>query len=1583
MADASNVQTSFLGGEWSPSAQGRLDDPDYKKAMNVCRNTWPIETGAATRRAGTRFLDYTRDGQMGKMIAFSFSQNAPFTMEFTDGKLRFRDSHGLVRADEPRNVAYISQDTPAQLITSAGCAGYAAWATGDEVIFNFPEPGVSTASGALVTNQYKIVAGADAQHWFLYDALTGAALDGTTVLWDNTLSIQVARIFELDTPYTNGSWGQLRGVQNDDTVLLLHPTIQPYNIFAPIDGGNLFTLSASQLIDGPYLDPPTDGSYLTTSGITGTITLALTYPAWSSTVTYPNGSRFLNKSRAGTVSTASQYSAGAVVLSGGNFYVSIKDGNLNHVPPNATYWTQVTPGSLLGSGFVAADIGRSVRLLAEPLDWAAATAYTAKQLVTYQDAYYVALQSSTGKVPGADPDNWGVASNAAAWTWGIIVAVNSAVSVDVALQGADLLYNQAISTFRLGAYANSTSWPTCGTFHEGRFWLGGAVKNRFDASSARGNSYDFTPTAPDGTVSDANAISYTLKSPQQNQIVWMLPDREGVVMGTMQGEWLVQSSANNDPITPTSIQAHNVTKLGSANVEPRRTGLTFAFVQRYAKTLMDFVGDPFGKFAGVDLSSKTSHLTAMGLVKLAYQAELVPILWALTGDKKLVGTTFKRESVMPGSVPVFNAWHRHDLGSGFDVIDMVEGPSPDGLLDTVTLITQDPASGFCRVEAITELFEDNAPITSAWFVDDGVIPCGAEVATVLTVQGVKLSGLAQLNGFSVAVFFAGLDLGDHVIAAGQVFVPFSTTNSLFTLAYLQSKDETDYEYQVQVKYANPLTGTQTMMEFPPISNTYLSHFTYLNYGSQAITDWARDRVTFMLPGFGPYSGFVQYTISTGELIQYVRIDGVYGGHIPAYYDGATAYTGNPRVRGSDNRLYTAIVAGSFNVNPAGAGQADWDNSAQPQILPNNYNGATAYAAGNYVVSAGAIYQSLQNANTGHTPASSPTFWLLMFPVPADWSPTVVYGAVTKVTGSNEHIFWPLQNVIAGLGDPNSFATNNNPYWGTAGSVWGPPITTSGLGLDLNGDIYMAPATPPYSIVKIDGDTLKMKGNFSAGPGQSLPAPANGIVPMRVLNNNLQSETDYLLMTTNTDPSGSTHPSAVVLNVNSLVAQQTNTFVFDEGDSPIAVAGFNGVGLGQAFVLTRSLAGNASTTPIGLYEINVFSQQPPTFKFKNVLGFWKDPNKNIYGNLVPNGADKRKIGTISPSSIDPLWTFFTGQTGLLYDAQDGNVMSIFGSANPSVWNSGTVYAIGDTVINYAIGSDGNVYKNILAGNTNHDPVGDGGVRWTLIGLPAVQMLYLVKFTTDCARVLWRVPLAASPSTDLGFQFVNISNGYYVFLESLGLGAWQVRRVNTLTGFATIQFATQQGLSQLGASQVYNDTTGDVVIYPQYDSTAGGVSVPPTPVDPVGGTTPASFTGWGRWNIQPLSSTYLVPGVVGFTYTSQGQLLRPVSPAESGARNGPAFGKTRRNHRYAMAVTGTGVGITVGSDFGVLGRLRPAQFKSLSGKGALLISAATLYTGEHSDTVEGDYDLDGMLCWEITRPLPATMTAFGGFLQTQDR
>lgn len=121
---------------------------------------------------------------------------------------------------------------------------------------------------------------------------------------------------------------------------------------------------------------------------------------------------------------------------------------------------------------------------------------------------------------------------------------------------------------------------------------------------------------------------------------------------------------------------------------------------------------------------------------------------------------------------------------------------------------------------------------------------------------------------------------------------------------------------------------------------------------------------------------------------------------------------------------------------------------------------------------------------------------------------------------------------------------------------------------------------------------------------------------------------------------------------------------------------------------------------------------------------------------------------------------------------------------------------------------------------------------------------------------------------------------------------------------------------------------------------------------------------------------MPCAIGFTYTSQGQMLRPAVQAESGTNFGPGFAKIRRAHDYGIMLVNS-KGVSVGTSFD---NLNAAQIRSPGGND---LSPLTLYTGTHWDTLNDDYSLDSMLCWQVTRPYPCNVAVLGGFLATQDR
>lgn len=371
----------------------------------------------------------------------------------------------------------------------------------------------------------------------------------------------------------------------------------------------------------------------------------------------------------------------------------------------------------------------------------------------------------------------------------------SANGVNVELIGQPLLYTTAIRAWRLGAYSNTTGWPTTGCYAGGRLWLSGAISNRFDACVSNGivgSDINFAPTDQYGTVSDSSAISYTFNSKGVNPIFWMTPVIQntalrGIVMGSQPREWFVFPPGSG-PFTPTNIDAVPATEIGCANVLPVQTEHTLLFVQRYDIKLIEYFSDVFsGKYTGPNLADKAQHIVRAGIDELAYTHASTPIVWGRCGDGSLFGMTYKRDTLMTSQGPTFNGWHRHSLGSGRIIESLTSCASVGGNLDALTMVTNqtntsDPQAGVYHVEILTDISDEETPAADLWLLDDAVVPS----STVSTnaggtgTGGITLNGLWHLNGETVAVSCGGLDCGNYTVTAGSIFVPYGDSISAGT-----------------------------------------------------------------------------------------------------------------------------------------------------------------------------------------------------------------------------------------------------------------------------------------------------------------------------------------------------------------------------------------------------------------------------------------------------------------------------------------------------------------------------------------------------------------------------------------------------------------------------------------------------------------------------------------------------------------------------------------------------------------------------------------------------------------------------------
>jgi hypothetical protein len=725
VAGASYVQTNFLSGEWSQTMQGRQDDPRYRSAMNLCVNGIMLETGAWIRRPAFLFAGRTPSGNPARVMPFNFTSVQPYSLEFSDNLIRFRNGVSFAMINDTQNVVSISTANPAvvRVINPHG------WTNGQYV--EFGNLGLSLPT--LQNRQFRVTV-IDAQNVSIADDLTGG-IDGS-VLGSLPSGATISGLYEISTNYVKGSsndWENIRIIQAETQAMLLNgqaPNLITALTVPTSTQAATFNFQNVVFVDGPYLDPFNNQAIsessvgLTPSAVTGSITLT------------------------------------AAMLNGG------------------------TAPAI----FAATDVGRQLRLFSAPQTWQGQINYVTNAQVTFNGQVFIQTKgggvSSEGEQPDITPTSWTLETGVRTlWIYGNITGFNNSTSVQFQVQGPgsdELLYTTPIELWQLGVYSDTTGWPTCGCYHEGRVWLGGAVSNRFDSSMSNGlsvqngNQVMMSPTAPDGTVADSNGISYTLNASDVNEMLWMQSDQQGILCGTAGGEWLIQATTANLPLSPTNIQGHRYTTVGCANIEPKRTPMTLVFVQKFLRKIMEFFPDVYsGRMTSPNLTETAKHLTVGNIEEIAYQQELSPTVWARRGDGVLLGCTYKRENLMARELPTFAGWHHHALGSSriFESINVAGNAT--GTLDTLIGVTNDPTTNIRWVEVLDDMPDEDDPITVARFVDGAVVPTSYQMITIGDVPvSLQLNGLWHLNGKTISVFAGGLDVGDWPVTNGSLTVPF-------------------------------------------------------------------------------------------------------------------------------------------------------------------------------------------------------------------------------------------------------------------------------------------------------------------------------------------------------------------------------------------------------------------------------------------------------------------------------------------------------------------------------------------------------------------------------------------------------------------------------------------------------------------------------------------------------------------------------------------------------------------------------------------------------------------------------------------
>lgn len=662
MPRSSNSQGSFAGGQWGPASAGRFQDPRYMTALSLCLNGFPMEETDWTVRSGTMFTLPTVGRTYAKMLTFSSAAECSFGMEFTDGKLRFDTLHGCICTNDGEiTISSTSVNMANHIVVTVSPSMPADWNNGDLIQLVPPSVGNPGFPFDPVQNMFYLqnrvlsITSISGNTFILADDL-GNLINGVVPAFPSGAlkGCQIVHHLTFATGYTTVPQLQaLRAVQAEIDSVILSSTNAPFVVQITTEGSPtnqtdpVFAYEQLNFMDGPYLDP--QAQTLTISSYSGTITCTSTI---------------------GSATTANV--------------------------------------------FAATDVGRSIRIFTQPPIYNPASTYTTGQAVTdINGAWWVALQNiSAGWLPGnlatisgIPTVVWGPNPGAGTWAWGTIATYSSPTVVTVTLDTRipGMVLNSANSDvayfWQLGVYSDTTGWPTCGGYFQGRLWLAGAVANRFDTCVSNGippiiGQYTalFSPTDPNNNVLDNSGMSYILDAGNLNEIQWMLPDAGGLLMGTEANEFLIGASTLYDPITPTSIQDYPRTEYGSINQDAIRVGMAAIFTHRNGRRVMEYIDDAFStKPTGRHLNENAKNLSISGVALLAYTEEPVPMVWALMNNGMLTGCTYRRFSRFVQTPPEACGWHWNVHGGGRVFTSMCAVPSNGGTLDYLFTVTNQAA----------------------------------------------------------------------------------------------------------------------------------------------------------------------------------------------------------------------------------------------------------------------------------------------------------------------------------------------------------------------------------------------------------------------------------------------------------------------------------------------------------------------------------------------------------------------------------------------------------------------------------------------------------------------------------------------------------------------------------------------------------------------------------------------------------------------------------------------------------------------------------------------------------------------------
>jgi hypothetical protein len=724
MPNVVHIQTNFTAGEISPRLFGRVDLAKYNNGAKTIENGLVQTHGGISRRPGTRFASEVKDSALPPiLIEFHFNATESYVLEI-GATHATNDNTGYMRP--------YRQDTngiPYRILTSGDAVVELTgkgWGYADLPYLKFTQ----SADTMYIFNGGSGVAGSKGKPML---KLRRIGSEDISTGWEiKPLQSTTSNSF-IDGPYLD--------INTPVTVIDDAGDIQVTNEVHLKCSNDLQDIGQSQTIKAYADELVTTPIYPFTEEDKGRL-IRLEASSNSYELVY---------FKPGTISGSQDYSI--IKAKGTGLLDSINEGGASSAKVE---FFDVTRGPVFLDGTLHQ--GRNVSA-----DDTNTLMHLYHATTAQNEAYQWASTFTAGEIEGK------VRLQASTQVgWGIITAVSDpkgdtgyfqTVAVEVKKKFIDFTPTK---NWRLGAWSDSTGHPSCGTFHQGRLYIGNTKTAPQTLWASEVNVFDtFSPTDPiTGFVLDSQSMTITLASSRVNAINYLRSDSQGLLIFTEGGEWLGRATNPSAPITPIDASFTKQSIYGSlATVEAQRLGSSYLVFQRDGATLREYTYE----FASDRFSAPNQTLLAEHIAKNKVKDSSIQLgssqrYWCVTETGELLTLCYDKEQQVV-------AWSKQKMaesgtGASANTVGLVESVArtTDTNNDNIWILVKRKVGTADKyfVEMIVDEFEVVDDHKNAFFVDCGLSGYSSGGATIWT-------GLDHLAGEAVYALADSVQYGPFTV----------------------------------------------------------------------------------------------------------------------------------------------------------------------------------------------------------------------------------------------------------------------------------------------------------------------------------------------------------------------------------------------------------------------------------------------------------------------------------------------------------------------------------------------------------------------------------------------------------------------------------------------------------------------------------------------------------------------------------------------------------------------------------------------------------------------------------------------------